>query len=154
AEVGEARAGGVVRDRRGANVEVARPLELLRRELGADDHAVLLDQAAVRLALEGHLCEAGHHRRIREAEDRGEHEDRDHRADDVLHQCISLSTIGPSVSAGKIIRPAVSAITPTSRTTNVGPSVRKVPAEYGTVFLAASEPPSASAASSGTNRPR
>ena len=31
--------------------------------------------------------------------------------------------------------------------------MRKVPADSGTVFFAASDPPSASAASSGTNRP-
>ena len=56
-------------------------------------------------------------------------------------------------SAGKTIRPAVRMITPTSRTTNVGPSVRKVPAETGAVFLPASEPARASAASSGAKRP-
>ena len=50
---------------------------------------------------------------------------------------ISPSTIGPSVSAGKIISPAVSTMTPTSRTANVGPSVRNVPAETGRVFFAA-----------------
>ena len=51
------------------------------------------------------------------------------------HQCISPSTIGPRVSAGKIISPAVSAITPTRSTTNVGPSVRNVPADAGTIFF-------------------
>ena len=67
--------------------------------------------------------------------------DRDHRTPEVTpHQCINPSTIGPSVSAGKIIRPAVSAITPTSRTTNVPPSVRKVPADSGTVFLRRERP--------------
>ena len=66
----------------------------------------------------------------------------------------SPSTIGPSVSAGKIISPAVSAMTPTSRITNVAPSVRNVPADAGRVFLRASEPASASAATMGTNRPR
>src|SRR5262249_5889970 len=81
--------------------------------------------------------------------------DRDRRGDGCAqHQCDSPSTIGPSVSAGKIIRPAVSTITPTSRTTNVGPSVRKVPAEAGTIFLVASDPPRASAANMGTKRPR
>ena len=34
-------------------------------------------------------------------------------------------------------------ITPTSRPTNSGPSVGKVPAEAGTFFFAASEPASA-----------
>src|SRR5262249_33135260 len=70
------------------------------------------------------------------------------------HQCASPSTTGPSVSAGKIISPAVSAITPTSKTANVGPSVRNVPAETGATFFWTSEPPSASAAMSGTKRPR
>ena len=66
---------------------------------------------------------------------------------------MSASTIGPSVSAGKIIRPAVRITTPTSRTANVAPSVRNVPADGGAVFFAASAPPSASAAMSGAKRP-
>ena len=61
------------------------------------------------------------------------------------HQCISPSTIGPSNSAGRSISPAVSAMTPTSTIPNVPPSVRNVPAEAGTTFFAASEPPIASA---------
>src|SRR4029079_4167866 len=66
----------------------------------------------------------------------------------------SPSTIGPRVRAGKTIRPAVRMMIATSSTVNVGPSVRKGPAEAGTVFLAASAPPRASAANIGTNRPR
>jgi hypothetical protein len=43
-------------------------------------------------------------------------------------------------------------ITNTSRTTKVGVSVRKVPRPAGVTFLVASEPATASAASSGTKR--
>src|ERR1700757_1483242 len=104
--------------------------------------------------LERDLCEPGHDERVGEAEERGDEDDRDQRADDVLHQCISPSTIGPSVSAGRIISPAVSAMTPSSRIPKVAPSVRNVPAEAGTTFWAAGEPPIASPASSGKNRPK
>ncbi len=45
--------------------------------------------------------------------------------------------MGPRLSAGRIMRPAVSAITPTSSTAKVGPSVRNVPAEAGTIFFCA-----------------
>ena len=62
--------------------------------------------------------------------------------------------MGPSVSAGKIMSPAVRTMIATSSTANVGPSVLNVPADSGCVFLAASVPPTASAARSGTNRPR
>src|SRR4029077_6618400 len=119
----------------------------------ADDLPVHLDEAPVRLVREGDLRECGHHERIAEAEERGDDHDRDDGADDVAHQCINPSTIGPSVSAGKIISPAVRAITPTRSTTNVAPSVRKVPADAGTIFFFASAPPSARAANSGTKRP-
>ena len=44
-------------------------------------------------------------------------------------------------------------ITPTSSPTNRPPSVGKVPAEAGTVFLAASEPAMASAGTITKNRP-
>src|SRR5581483_8146898 len=90
-----------------------------------------------------------------EAEDRRQEDDgEDGCLESAQHQCVSPSTMGPSVSAGKIIRPAVSAITPTSSTTKVGPSVRNVPADAGVIFFFASAPPSASAAISGTKRPR
>ena len=45
------------------------------------------------------------------------------------------STIGPSASAGKNSRPPTIRITPTSRPTNSGPWVGKVPAEGGTLRL-------------------
>ena len=51
------------------------------------------------------------------------------------------------------MRPAVTTTTATMRTVKVGLSVRKVPAEAGTVFFDASAPASASAATSGTKRP-
>ena len=57
------------------------------------------------------------------------------------------------MSAGKIISPAVRTITPIRRITNVGPSVRNVPAHAGAIFFLASAPPSASAANIGTKRP-
>src|SRR5262249_36733043 len=135
-------------------VEVARTLELLPGELRPHDRSVALDETSAGVAREDAGREADHGGRIREAEEDGEGDDRDAGADDVLHQCISPSTIGPSVSAGKIIRPAVRTITPMRRTTNVGPSVRNVPADAGTIFFWTSEPPIASAARSGTKRPR
>ena len=95
------------------------------------------DQAAVRLVLERDLREAGHHAAGRRSRRRPSSTTiATTELTIAAHQCISPSTIGPSVSAGKIISPAVSAITPTSRTTNVGPSVRNVPAEAGTIFFA------------------
>ena len=57
----------------------------------------------------------------REPEDGRQHDDRDDRA--TRSRSISASAprrSAPASSAGKIIRPAVSTITPTSRTTNVG----------------------------------
>ena len=55
------------------------------------------------------------------------------------------STIGPSASEGKKVRPPMISTTPTRRPTNRPPWVGKVPEEAGTVFLAASEPAMASA---------
>ena len=48
--------------------------------------------------------------------------------------------MGPSASAGKKVRPPTIRITPTSSPMNSPPWVGKVPAEAGSVFLAASEP--------------
>ena len=50
------------------------------------------------------------------------------------------STTGPSARAGKKVSPPTIRMTPTRRPTNRPPSVGKVPAEGGSVFLAASEP--------------
>ena len=56
-------------------------------------------------------------------------------------RCIaSCSTIGPSASAGKKVRPPTITITPTTRPMNRPPVVGNVPADGGTDFLAASEP--------------
>ena len=52
----------------------------------------------------------------------------------------SCSTMGPRASAGKKVRPPTIRITPTSSPMNSPPWVGKVPAEAGSVFLAASEP--------------
>ena len=48
--------------------------------------------------------------------------------------------MGPSASAGKKVRPPTIRITPTTRPTNRPPVVGNVPADGGTIFLAASEP--------------
>ena len=111
AEVREGRRAGVVggRSRRRTRVEVLRRRERLRGELRADDVAVARDQAAVRLVLEGDLrrsrsSRAGRRSRRRASATTIAIRDLTSRA----HQCINPSTIGPSVSAGKIIRPAVS----------------------------------------------
>src|SRR5262249_9547458 len=156
AQVVEGRAAGVVRRRRGRRplVEVARARERLRGEARAHDRPLALDQAAVGLAGEGDLGEAGEERRERKPEHERQHDDRDHRRLELAHQWASPSTIGPSVSAGKTIRPAVDNSTPGRTPPTVPPSVQTAPAEAGTVFWAASEPPIARAASSGTNRPR
>src|SRR5450631_4525825 len=50
------------------------------------------------------------------------------------------STIGPSASAGKKVKPPTIRMTPTTRPTNRPPVVGKVPADAGTIFFAASEP--------------
>src|SRR5215468_8278072 len=52
----------------------------------------------------------------------------------------SCSTIGPSASAGKKVRPPTMTMTPTTRPTNRVPVVGNVPAEAGTDFLVTSEP--------------
>src|SRR6476659_3285393 len=52
----------------------------------------------------------------------------------------SCSTIGPSASDGKKVRPPTMTMTPTTRPTNRVPVVGNVPADAGTNFLAASEP--------------
>ena len=55
----------------------------------------------------------------------------------VIARC---STMGPSASAGKKVRPPTMRMTPTTRPTNRPPVVGNVPADGGTDFLAASEP--------------
>ena len=55
----------------------------------------------------------------------------------VIAKC---STIGPSASAGKKVRPPTIRITPTTRPTNSPPVVGKVPSDGGTDFFAASDP--------------
>ena len=57
----------------------------------------------------------------------------------------SCSTMGPSASAGKNVRPPMITMTPISRPTNMVLSVRNVPRPAGTICLPASEPASASA---------
>src|SRR5215813_6720141 len=47
----------------------------------------------------------------------------------------NCSTIGPSASAGKKVRPPTMTITPTTNPMNRPPVVGKVPAEAGTDFL-------------------
>ena len=79
-EVREARPGRVVVDGRGPRVEVLGLRERLRGEPRADHLAVALDQAPVGLLGEGDLGEAGHERRVGEAEDGGEDDRRDDRA--------------------------------------------------------------------------
>src|SRR5579884_3169980 len=129
-------------------VEELRLRERLGDQPRADHRSVNGDQAAVSLMGERELGETGEERRQPEPEHDRDHDHGDDRRLEVAqHQCVSPSTIGPSVKAGKTISPAVSTITPTSRTAKVAPSVRKVPAETGALFLAASEPPIASAAS-------
>src|SRR6201989_223084 len=58
----------------------------------------------------------------------------------VLAVIARCSTIGPSASAGKKVRPPIIRITPTTKPTNRPPVVGSVPAEGGIDFLAASEP--------------
>src|SRR5262249_18748690 len=126
-----------------------------RSQTRAHDPPVELDQAAVRVAGECELGEAGEERRNGEAEHGSQHDDGDHgRLEVANHQCDSPSTIGPSVSAGKTINPAVRMTPPTSGTTTLGPSGRNVRAKPGEVFWPASAPASASAARRGANRPR
>src|SRR5207253_2393426 len=55
----------------------------------------------------------------------------------VIARC---STIGPSASAGKNVRPPTIRITPTVSPTNSPPVVGNVPADGGIDFFAASEP--------------
>src|SRR3984893_9284416 len=71
----------------------------------------------------------------------------------VLLAIARCSTMGPSASAGKNVRPPTMAITPTTRPTNRPPVVGKVPADGGTDFLAASEPAIAMAGMIIQNRP-
>ena len=88
-------------------VEVLRPREGLCGQLRADDLAVPLDQAAVCLVGEGELGEPGEEHRVDEPEHEGQHDHRDRPSARAKRITESASTIGPSVSAGKIIRPAV-----------------------------------------------
>ena len=52
---------------------------------------------------------------------------------------LSCSTMGPSETAGKKVRPPMMTMTPMVRPTNMPLSVRKVPSDAGTTFLAASD---------------
>src|SRR5262249_42650843 len=65
----------------------------------------------------------------------------------------SCSTMGPSASAGKNVRPPMITITPTTRPMNSPPVVGKVPAEGGIDFFSASEPAIAMAGVIIQNRP-
>src|SRR3982074_1566014 len=60
----------------------------------------------------------------------------------VLAFIARCSTIGPSASAGKKVRPPIIRMTPTTRPTNRPPVVGSVPADGGIDFLPASEPAS------------
>src|SRR6478735_6331376 len=55
----------------------------------------------------------------------------------VIARC---STIGPSASAGKKVRPPIIRMTPTTRPMNRPPVVGNVPTDGGTDFLSASDP--------------
>src|ERR1700730_13282790 len=63
------------------------------------------------------------------------------------------SSIGPRARAGKKVRPPIIKITPIKRPTKSPPSVGKVPAEAGTIFLPASEPAMASIGTANMQRP-
>src|ERR1700683_2668838 len=63
------------------------------------------------------------------------------------------STIGPSASAGKKVRPPMIRITPTTRPTNRPPVVGSVPADGGIDFLPAKDPASAIAGTIMKKRP-
>src|ERR1039458_2573172 len=67
--------------------------------------------------------------------------------------CDSCSTIGPSDTAGKKVSAPTIMITPMSRPMNMGLSVRNVPADAGTTFLAARAPARASTGMMMANRP-
>src|SRR3981081_3537062 len=71
----------------------------------------------------------------------------------VLAFIARCSTIGPSASAGKKVRPPMIRITPTTRPTNRPPVVGSVPADGGIDFLPAREPASAIAGTIMKNRP-
>src|SRR4029077_4403069 len=71
----------------------------------------------------------------------------------VFARIASCSTMGPSASAGKKVRPPTMTTTPTTRPTKSPPVVGNVPAEAGTDFLAASEPAIAIAGMIIQNRP-
>ena len=66
---------------------------------------------------------------------------------------LSCSTIGPSETAGKNVRPPMMTMTPMVRPMNMALSVRNVPRDAGTTFLAASAPPRARAGMMMPNRP-
>src|SRR5262249_37035190 len=63
------------------------------------------------------------------------------------------STMGPSASAGKKVRPPTIRITPTTSPMNRPPVVGNVPLDGGTDFCAASEPAMAMAGMIIQNRP-
>src|SRR6516164_6554293 len=63
------------------------------------------------------------------------------------------STIGPSASAGKKVRPPMIRITPTTSPTNRLPVVGNVPADGGCDFLPASDPAIAMAGTIMKKRP-
>ena len=72
AEVAGARRHGGVTARRGPRPEVLLARELLRQQLGADDLAVALDQAAVGLVVKRNLRDAGDDQRVHHARQHGE----------------------------------------------------------------------------------
>src|SRR6185436_10885682 len=63
--------------RRRAAVKIFVVLELLADQGGADHLAVLLDQAALRLAREDHAGKCGHRQGVGQAGDRGQQEQKD-----------------------------------------------------------------------------
>src|SRR5262249_58944639 len=74
-------------------------------------------------------------------------------ANNVPADIASCSTMGPSASAGKKVRPPMITITPTTRPTKSPPVVGKVPADGGIDFFSASEPAIAMAGVTMPNQP-
>src|SRR5262245_48150617 len=112
-----------------------------------EHHWVAGERARVELA-EGLPDRGKHDLRVQQCRDRHPlanfrrfHCEASDEVQNTVPACIaSCSTIGPSASAGKNVRPPTIRMTPTKSPTNNAPVVGNVPSDGGTDFFAASEP--------------
>ena len=114
AEVGAARRGAVVAvaGRRRPGVEVLGRREGLADQLGADDHAVALDERAVGGVLPPDLGDRGDDERVGEPADHGEDDDGDQRRAELADERVHQETPSAEMTTSMSLMPTNGAMIP------------------------------------------